>query len=197
MKKKYIGAACILVGIVLAAFPFLKETYADYRQQEILEEWKQGVAAIETDREEIKKETPVPKEYGESEDVVGILKIPSIALEQPVLKGAAEQNLNLSLATIEPTGKPGAEGNIAIAGHNSRTYGRHFNRLAEVSPGDEIILEAGGVRCTYQVTDRFVVEAEDVWVLEDTLEGAEITLVTCYYPENGKTQRLIVKGLKA
>ena len=47
----------------------------------------------------------------------------------------------------------------------------------------------------YRVTDVYVAGAEDVWVLEDSMDGAEITLITCHYPKEGKKQRLIVKGL--
>lgn len=129
------------------------------------------------------------------DDVVGILRIPAIGLENPVLKGSTKQNLNLSVATVEPTGTPGVDGNFVIAGHNSRTYGRHFNRLAELKNGDELFVDTEGGNYAYMVTDVYVVEAEDVWVLDDTIDGAEITLITCYYPKEGKPQRLVVKGI--
>lgn len=203
-KRKYLGAACILLGISIIAAPFIKEAYEDHRQQEILKLWKQEMQQIEEAGETAGTETL--REPGTTEDtaetnaeqsdaeLVGVLKIPSIELEQPILKGATEQNLNLSVATVEPTGSPGEDGNFAIAGHNSRTYGRHFNRLVELAPGDELIVDTGEESYTYVVADIYIVEAEDVWVLGDTIAGGEITLITCYYPEQGDTQRLIVKG---
>lgn len=224
-KEKYLGIGCVILGICVMSFPFVKEAAADRRRQEILEQWQQdtleqwrqetdqigrGEDAAESDRERVTEtmlaaggisaseagENPGHSEAGgNAEEVVGILRIPAIELEQPVLKGATERNLNVSVATVEPTGTPGAEGNFVIAGHNSRTYGRHFNRLAELKNGDELFLNIGTEIYTYRVVDVYVVEAEDVWVLGDTMDGAEITLITCHYPKEGKAQRLIIKGI--
>lgn len=193
MKKKYIGALFILLGIVIIAFPFLKARNENIRQQKILEAWNQ-MAAHMNDVESTKEQAEVRAGQIDMEDVIGILRIPAIELEQPVLKGAAGQNLSLSLAAVEPVGL-GGEGNLVIAGHNSRTYGRHFNRLSELEMGDEITIETLERSYSYEVTGSFIVEAGAVWVLEETLDGAEITLITCYYPSEGETQRLIVKGI--
>lgn len=193
MKKKYIGALFILLGIVIIAFPFLKARNENIRQQKILEAWNQ-MAAHMNDVESTKEQAEVRAGQIDMEDVIGILRIPAIELEQPVLKGAAGQNLSLSLAAVEPV-RLGGEGNLVIAGHNSRTYGRHFNRLSELEMGDEITIETLERSYSYEVTGSFIVEAGAVWVLEETLDGAEITLITCYYPSEGETQRLIVKGI--
>lgn len=200
MKKKYLGIACIIVGIAVILLPFAKESIEDYRQQKILMLWQQEMNRVGREEETTGTETAIEQETDaggnlEGEEVVGVLRIPAIELEQPVLKGATERNLNLSVATIEPTGTPGAEGNFAIAGHNSRTYGRHFNRLEELKNGDELFVDTGTGSYTYKVTDTYVVEAEDVWVLGDTIDGAEITLITCHYSKEGKVQRFIVKGI--
>lgn len=199
-KKRYIGVACVVLGMVIMLLPFVKESLEDHRQQEILKLWQKEMDSIGNVEEPAGTETVWEQESDmegslEGEEVVGVLRIPSIELEQPILKGATERNLNLSVATVEPTGMPGADGNLAIAGHNSRTYGRHFNRLKELEEGDEIFVDTGTRNYRYKVTDVYVVEAEDVWVLEDTIDGAEITLLTCHYPEEGEVQRLIVKGI--
>lgn len=194
MKRNHIGAVLIVLGVAVFAFPFLRKNHEEHRQREILEEWKQGIAVIDLQEDEESKEAWA-NETEIFKDVAGVLKIEKIDLEQPILKGATEQNLSLSLATIEPTGTPGEKGNFAIAGHNSRTYGRQFNRLWELESGDEITVETDKGEYVYEVTELYIVEANEVWVLEDTLLGAEITLVTCYYPKEGETQRLIVKGM--
>lgn len=197
-KKKYWGIGCILLGICVMLVPFVKESGEDQKQQKILRQWQQEMNHIGIGEEPAKKEHPTAKNTDAKEileEVVGILRIPAIELEQPVLKGATKQNLNLSVATVEPTGMPGADGNFVIAGHNSRTYGRHFNRLAELRNGDELLVDTRTGNYAYRVTDSYVVEAEDVWVLGDTIDGAEITLITCHYPEEKTVQRLIIKGI--
>lgn len=197
-KKIYLGIGCILFGICVMRVPFIKESGEDQKQQKMLTQWQQEMSqtASGEDTSGIESNTGKGTDTGKDlEEVVGILRIPAIELESPVLKGATEQNLNLSAATVEPTAAPGADGNFAVAGHNSRTYGRHFNRLAELKNGDELFVDTRTGHYAYTVTDIYVVEAEDVWVLGDTIDGGEITLITCHYPEEGKTQRLIVKGI--
>lgn len=214
-KEICLGIGCIISGIGVILAPFMKESAEDRKQQEILTRWWQEMRQIASEEEtygtennfgtgnhfgigsnfEIESNIETGTDSGEaSEEVVGILRIPAIDFENPVLKGASKQNLKISVATIEPTGTPGADGNFAIAGHNSRTYGRHFNRLSELKDGAELFVDTKAGNYAYTVTDVYVVEAEDVWVLGDTIDGAEITLITCHYPKEGKTQRLIVKG---
>lgn len=200
MKKRYIGIVCMILGIGIILIPFVKEHFEDHRQREILKLWQREMDCVGSGEETNGTETALKQEMDvesglEGEEVVGVLRIPSIELEQPILKGATERNLNLSVATVEPTGPPGADGNFAIAGHNSRTYGRHFNRMEELEEGDELFVDTGTENYTYKVTDIYVVEAEDMWVLGDTIDAAEITLITCHYPKEGEVQRLIVKGI--
>lgn len=197
-KKRYLGIGCIILGIWVIMVPFAKESVEDWRQQKILMQWKQEMSQIESGEKASESGKNIAKRiYAEEnlEGVVGVLRIPTIEFEQPILKGATEHNLNLSVATVEPTGTPGAEGNFAIAGHNSRAYGRHFNRLAELKIGDELFVDTRVEIYAYRVTDVYVVEAEDVWVLGDNVDRAEITLITCHYSPKGKKQRLIIKGI--
>ena len=51
--------------------------------------------------------------------------------------------MSLSLASIAKTGKAGAIGNYAIAGHRNLTYGKNFNRLDELAVGDLIEVDTG------------------------------------------------------
>lgn len=196
MKKFYIGVLCILLGVSVMAFPFAKERYEMTHQQGLLESWKKEAvkkAAVQkTEGQEF-----VSNENVEDGTVVGILKIPAIELEQPILEGATEENLSISICIMEEGGDIEADrGNIAIAGHHSRTYGRHFNRLGELMEGDRITIETLNKTYGFEVTGSFIVEEEDTWVLDSTLDGKEITLMTCHYPKDKKTQRLIVKGIK-
>lgn len=198
---KRAGIFCIVIGICIAVFPFFKESYDEYQCRTLLVKWQeahriQNKYAIEdTESSEIsyaeKKDTEV---FSDEDEVIGILKISAIDLKQPILKSAETENLNISVAAIEPTGTPGETGNFAIAGHNSRKFGKHFNRINELKNGDEIIVETSDASYVYQVTDKYVVNADEVWILEQTAQK-EITLVTCYYSENGEKKRLIVKGL--
>lgn len=123
----------------------------------------------------------------------GVLKIDKIKFSQPILKGATKENMKISVASIENTGKAGEIGNYAIAGHRSRTFGRNFNRLEEVEAGDTVKVDSGDNQYKYTVTEKLYVKPEEVWVLYSNGKDKEITLITCH-PMNNPTQRLIIKG---
>ncbi|OAS19492.1 class D sortase [Paenibacillus oryzisoli] len=123
----------------------------------------------------------------------GVLSIDKIDLKLPILTGATMDNMKVAVASIANTGKAGAIGNYAIAGHRNLTYGKNFNRLDEVVPGDEIEVETGSRKFVYRVEEKLYVLPSDVWVLQSTEGNREITLITCD-PMVDPTHRLIVKG---
>ncbi|NQX64096.1 class D sortase [Paenibacillus qinlingensis] len=123
----------------------------------------------------------------------GVLSIDKIDLKLPILTGATMDNMKIAVASIANTGKVGAIGNYAIAGHRNLTYGKNFNRLDEVVPGDVIEVDTGSRKYVYSVEEKLVVLPTDVWVLQSNGSNREITLITCD-PMVDPTHRLIVKG---
>lgn len=123
----------------------------------------------------------------------GILEIEKINLKLPILRGATEENMLISVASLNNTGPLGEIGNYAIAGHRNRTYGRNFNRLDEVQDGDIIYIRDGENNYKYTVVEKLYVLPEEVWVLNGNTIDKEITLITCH-PRINPTHRLIVKG---
>jgi len=125
-------------------------------------------------------------------NVIGIMEIPKIDLKVVVAEGTDKQTLKKAVGHFENTAMPGKIGNFAVAGHRSYTYNEFFNRLDEMEIGDEIRVKTIEGEFVYEVTDIFVVEPHEVWVLDPTPE-ATITLITCT-PIRVATHRLIVKG---
>lgn len=124
---------------------------------------------------------------------VFILKIPKIDLDVVVVEGTDYSSLLYAVGHFSGTAFPGQIGNLALAGHRSFVSGEFFLRLDEIQPGDELIIEFNGKTFIYLAAESFIVNPDDVWVLEPT-EDATITLVTCT-PVNSGTHRLIVKGV--
>ncbi|MDQ0902842.1 class D sortase [Paenibacillus sp. V4I7] len=124
----------------------------------------------------------------------GVLIIDKINLKLPILTDATVNNLKISVASIANTGKAGAIGNYAIAGHRNLTYGKNFNRLDEVTEGDFIEVNTGSKTHIYKVVDKQYVLPEDVWVLKGNGKDREITLITCHPMEN-PTHRIAIKGI--
>ena len=112
----------------------------------------------------------------------GILTIPKIDLEMPILRGATDFNLKVGLASLEEAGLPGQEGNYCVSGHHARAYGRQFNRLSEMATGDIVYVTDKTQVYTYEVFDIRLVKEDEMWVTEPHAEyPAILTLITCDY----------------
>lgn len=218
MIIKLASALLIAAGICVIAYPYASDRLEDHRQRELIAEWQDTFYSMDTgDAGEAEGGAgPVPAgvqsgngtdrvirtsaegdfgEYRKSgyENMEGILIIDKIDLKLPILHGATAKNMKTSVASIDHTGQAGQIGNYAIAGHRSLTYGRNFNRLNELEKGDLIEVDTETSRYVYQITDKFIVKPDEVWVLEGDGRDREITLVTCH-PLKQSTHRLIIKG---
>mgnify|MGYP000847432543 FL=1 len=189
MKRRVISTLTIIIGLVLLVYPKVSEVYNNYQQKKIVKEWQQslgsseeimdnGVGSIlpgslESDKDsgdEEEKNRKNEKKLTEGytkKNIKGMLKIEKINLNLPILSGAIEENLKISVASIEHTGNAGEFGNYAIAGHRSRTYGRNFNRLEEVEIGDIIEVDKGEKIYKYTVVEKLFVKPEETWVLNN------------------------------
>jgi sortase A len=120
------------------------------------------------------------------------IKIPSIGVDVVVVEGTTASALRAGAGHYPDTPLPCEQGNVAIAGHRT-TYGRPFNQLDRVEPGDEIILETPVGSCRYLVrTEPYVTVPTDLSVLDPTPNGT-LTLTTCH-PKGSARQRLILKA---
>ena len=59
----------------------------------------------------------------------GIITIEKINLKSVILKSATKHNLDISVCAVLSSRTMGQTGNYVLAGHYSRIYGRHFNRI--------------------------------------------------------------------
>jgi sortase A len=126
-------------------------------------------------------------------NLVGIIKISKINLKLPIQKGTSKKVLAAGAGHLEGTAYPGNEGNSAIAAHRSRTFGRMFNRLAEIQQGDEIIVETTEGIYRYVVFEKSIVKPTDLSVLKNRGNEKIITLITCH-PLKNPTHRLIIQA---
>ena len=125
---------------------------------------------------------------------LAVLRIPRLGIEVAVLPGTGERTLDRAVGHIEETALPGADGNSGIAGHRDG----FFRGLKDIAEGDVIELETGRVTQVYRVERTWVVDPEDVSVLDPTPARA-LTLVTCYpfYYVGPAPRRFIVRAVLA
>jgi sortase A len=122
---------------------------------------------------------------------IGILRIPRINIEVPVLEGTDDLSLNRGVGHVVGTAYPGKTGNIAIAGHRDG----FFRGLKDIVLGDTIVLVTSGDKDTYIVNRLTIVAPTDVSVLA-TSSTATLTLITCYpfYYMGSAPKRYIVQA---
>jgi sortase A len=146
----------------------------------------------ETTPEPIEPEPTITPVVVEEGDPVAVIDIPDLGVSKYVVAGVAASDLKKGPGHYPMTPQPGHLGNVAIAGHRT-TYGEPFRDLDELETGDDIVVtDVAGRTFYYRVTDAFVVQPEDSWVVATTDPSrALLTLTTCH-PEFSAKQRLIV-----
>lgn len=114
--------------------------------------------------------------------------------------GVGTNDLSKSLVHYLPTTLPGENGNVAIFGHstlpqlyNVKDYKTIFTYLPSLEKGDSIDINVAGKKYTYEVYDMFVVNPDQVSVLEQNYDNAYLTLITCV-PPGTFWKRLVVKA---
>ena len=125
---------------------------------------------------------------------LAVLHIPKIGLEVAVLPGTDDFVLNRGLGHIQDTALPGTGGNSGIAGHRDG----FLRGLKDVAVGDAVELETLEGRQAYRIERTWIVDPEDVSVLDPT-PVQSLTLVTCYpfYFIGSAPQRFIVRAVRA
>lgn len=216
--KKIVGAFLLFTSSCLLFFIL----YGQYSSQNIQEEmmkaiktkYEKDMKVVESTEKvinEIEIEqimdvfNPSEESENESKDIekserervinnaLAILSIPSIKLKVAISEGVIDENLKYSVAHYAHSATFGDIGNACVVGHRSHKYNRFFYKLDKVKIGDNINIDTGNEVITYKVSDIFVVEPKDVWVLESTANSSEITLITCT-PIKVHSHRLIIKG---
>ncbi len=145
--------------------------------------------------------------FPEDGDALAVIGIPAIDVEKVVVRGVAVADLRKGPGHYSQSSMPGTTGNAAIAGHRT-TYGKPFNRIDELMPGDEIVTTTVQGEFRYRVLDpleafseeldlvdsigegHIIVDPNAAWVLSDFGDD-RLTLTACH-PKLSSRQRIIV-----
>lgn len=136
-----------------------------------------------------------------------ILKIGKINLSAPIIinvdgndKVAYNKALEGGVAHLMGSALPGKVGNSFIFGHSSYyawkpgNYKEIFEDLNNVEVGDTIIISSNSSTYNYKVSDKQVVNSDDVAVADQNYNEKKLTLMTCW-PIGSDAKRLVTVGL--
>jgi LPXTG-site transpeptidase (sortase) family protein len=105
---------------------------------------------------------------------VARLLVPSIDLDEVVVEGVGDDELNAGPGHLPGSALPGETGNAVISAHRDR----HFSTLGDVAIGDTVYTETMSRRTSWIVTSRRVVRAGRPALF--STDEPTLTLTTCW-----------------
>ena len=102
------------------------------------------------------------------------LVIPRIDLDEIVLEGVGDDELNAGPGHLPGSAFPGERGNSVISAHRDR----HFSHFDQLQTGDTITTESGTIRQTWVVVSKRVVDKDSPALFRTT--DPTLTLTTCW-----------------
>jgi LPXTG-site transpeptidase (sortase) family protein len=130
------------------------------------------------------------------------LHIPKLDIDSAIVTVDGE-DLSQGLIQYPGTANPGHFGSPVIFGHsvlrqfynpsitNPNRYVSIFSKIMTLDTGDRIFIDYDGIKYTYEVSTKTIVNPEDLFILEQRPTAKELKLVTCV-PEGTYLQRGII-----
>lgn len=195
MKKKVLDILLVIIGIViiltiiLITIKYAKNAQNEQEMTNIVEQIKNTETSNSTDNKEA--EGNVTELEIEGYKVLGIIRIPKINLEYPILSETNKISMKKSITKFWGPNL-NTVGNLTLAGHNNKD-GTMFGKVKKLEIGDIIEIEDLNKNTVkYKIFDIYVIDPNDVSCVESIDPNKkEVTLITC---TNGNKNRLITKA---
>ncbi|MFR3685546.1 MAG: class A sortase [Enterococcus sp.] len=123
----------------------------------------------------------------------GLLEIPSIGMELPILEGMSQSNLSIGAGTMK-AGQELKKGNFSLAGHYMTNAGLLFGGIKCVDRGDLIKVIYRNEQAIYHVIETKRITKSDGYVIFDSQGEDLLTLVTCDQAVDGTPYRFMVRA---
>lgn len=194
---RFLGGSIIALGILFIFFEPLTDWRINRLSSSIVEQSQSTQSVSSTTEthydfeavEELSFSSFVTLPNVNQLQVKGVLTMPDVDMELPILDGLSEENLLAGAGTMKEDQLPG-EGNYALAGHNWHDRTTLFSALHRAEEGMSVFLAVEDEIYEYVVTTIEMVDPRRIDVIEDR-EQPLLTLVTC---NHDGTERLIVQA---
>ncbi|MFN7251911.1 MAG: class D sortase [Anaerobacillus sp.] len=130
-----------------------------------------------TEAKDLVSEPSTPSKFNPKlNDVIGIISIPKLDKDLPILIGTEDEQLNRGVGHYVGTKFPGENGQILLSGHRDTV----FRGLGDLLHGDEIKLDVEYGSFSYEIVNTYIVDADDTSVIDFNLDEEVLVLSTCY-----------------
>lgn len=190
-KNKKIFYSILLILLLIAMTITIVLIIKKYGSQIEVEKENKEVVEIFNQAEQKKDEEGLGLVEYKGYKVIGIIKIPKIDLEYPILEKTTKESMLISISRFWG-GEINDYGNVSLAGHNNKTL-TMFGKNKFLKKDDSIFLTGlDNKTIEYKIYDIFLTDPNDVTILQTTDKTKrEVTLITC---SKGHENRLIVKA---
>ena len=192
MKNKIYNIILIILGIVLLvvitliAIKYGRNQINEKNLHSVVDEVRTQIEQV-GNHGELKQVQVKYKDY----NVVGIITIPKIGIEYPILDTTNEKTMKVAITKFWGN-NVNELGNFTMAGHNNKD-GTMFGKTKRLNIGDKIeMTDLTGKTIEYEIFDQYLIDPNDVSCVKSVKENTrEVTLITC---ANGRSNRLITKA---
>jgi LPXTG-site transpeptidase (sortase) family protein len=170
------GAGLCIAGAVLighAGFRYAKGAYqADLARRQW--EAQQAQSVVAAARERVANSVTFASRRVAVGTPVARLRIPRIGLDEIVIEGVGDDELNAGPGHLPGSALPGTPGNAVISAHRDR----HFSRLDALQLGDTISTETGQSNGTWVIVGRRILDRNAPALFQS--KEPVLTLTTCW-----------------
>lgn len=206
-----LGELFITAGLLLLLFVAWQLWWTDVVANRAQADITQGLEEQWGDANRGETPAETPEDFGEPPELAqapdgeafAIVRIPAFGpdwQERPVFQGTGLDLLEDGVGHYVDTAMPGAVGNFAVAGHRV-TYGRPFNQIAELTPGDAIVVETADNWYVYRMRSSTIVTPDRVDVVApvpeqpDAVPNERLMTLTACHPMYSARERFIVHAV--
>lgn len=175
MKK--LAMLFIIAGVVLLSIGGYQYIKTKAAENHAMEEAKQLLSkdSASSESDQTSKSTP-DTFFPEMGDTVGILEIPGINAELPIVEGTDPDDLEKGVGHYKGSAYPKQQDQIVLSGHRDTV----FRKLGDVKVGDTFVVKLPYGEFTYEMVDYKIVDADDTSIIKSTAPNEELVITTCY-----------------
>ncbi len=198
-----LGELCITVGLLLLLFVAWQLWWTDVESDRaqlastrgLEQTWQRELRAPSTTvKPAVRKVKDVPMG-----DAFALIRVPRFGADyvRPIVAGTELSVLEDGVGHYDDTAGPGEVGNFSLAGHRV-TYGKPFNRIAELQPGDPIVIETRTTWYVYRMVSHSIVSPLQVDVVAPVpnrpgvVPTQPMMTMTACHPKFSARQRYVV-----